>query len=77
MNRKELIPVIIVSLALLLYSVLIGAGSSSPLISIIFFISPVLIIWLVYNVIRHGDYKGAELKKDEEWGYADRADDQP
>jgi hypothetical protein len=72
MNRKELIPVWVVSIILLVYSFLIVAGSSSPVISLIFFVSPFLMIWLVYNVIRHGEYKGPEFKENQEWGYADR-----
>ncbi|HMU45193.1 MAG TPA: hypothetical protein PKC72_02440 [Chitinophagaceae bacterium] len=72
MNRKEYIPVVSVSSILLLYSILAGAGSSSLFIRFIFLISPILVIWLVYSVIRHGVYKGPELKSDEEWGYADK-----
>lgn len=74
MKRKEYIPVVIVSSTLLLYSILVGAGVSSLFIRIIFLISPILVAWLVYNVIRHGEYKGPELKSDEEWGYADKND---
>ena len=72
MNKKEAIPVIVVSLLLLCYVILIGLQKWLPVINIIFIISPFALIWMVYSVIRYGEYKGRELENDEEWGYADR-----
>jgi hypothetical protein len=72
MNRKERIPVLVVSGILILYMLLMVARDSSRLPYIIFAISPLLIIWLAYNVIRHGEYKGKELEEGEEWGYTDK-----
>jgi hypothetical protein len=40
---------------------------------LIFTLSPILVMWLVYNVIRNGKYSGRELDENEEWGYTDRA----
>ncbi len=39
--------------------------------ALLFFFSPVVLIWLAYTVIRHGKYNGADLKEDQEWGYQD------
>lgn len=72
MNRKEAIPVISVSILLIFFVVLIFLQEWLPVIQIIFLISPFAVVWMVYSVIRHGEYKGRELDKDEEWGYADR-----
>jgi len=38
---------------------------------IFFSFSPIVIIAMVYNVIRHGKYTCRELKEGEEWGYED------
>lgn len=72
MNRNEAIPAITVSVILIFYAILILTRVSFPFINFLFFISPFLLIWMVYNVIRFGDYKGRELEEDEEWGYADK-----
>jgi len=37
----------------------------------LFFLSPFLVIWMVYRVIRYDTYHGNELN-DDEWGYADK-----
>ena len=71
MNKKEAIPIISVSLLLFFYSVLILFQIWLPVIYFVYIISFVCVSWLVYSVIRYGEYKGRELKEDEEWGYAD------
>lgn len=72
MNRRERIPVIIVSILLVFFVILITLQEWLPVINIIFILAPFAVVWMVYNVIRHGEYKGRELDKEEEWGYADR-----
>jgi hypothetical protein len=37
-----------------------------------FLLSPFLVLWMVYSIIKHGVYKGKELEENEEWGYADK-----
>ena len=71
MNKKEMIPIIGVSLLLLCYPILIFFQIWLPVFYLIYIISFILVIWLVYNVLYYGEYKGRKLKKDEEWGYAD------
>jgi hypothetical protein len=72
MSKSEQIPVIIVSSLLLVYTMLVLFDLAPFITGIIFILSPFLVIWLVYSVIRYGEYKNAELQPDEEWGYADQ-----
>ncbi len=72
MKSAEFIPAFIVSSMLLVYVVLVFLGKASGFAAFIFTFSPLLMIWLVYSVIRHGEYKGRELKPDEEFGYTDK-----
>ena len=72
MNRKEIIPVIIGSAVLLLNCWLILSGNRSGLTSSLFFLSPFLLIWIAYSILKYGKFEGKELKDNEEWGYADK-----
>jgi len=36
-----------------------------------FFLSPLIILWMAYTIIRYGKYTGKELRPDEEWAYGD------
>ncbi|WP_026898048.1 hypothetical protein [Daejeonella oryzae] len=47
-----------------------------PLLSILFLLSPIMLLYLIYSVIRYGKYNGRELEKDEEWAYEDMNKDQ-
>ena len=71
MARKPAFAVTVTSSILLLYCILIAGNS--PLAYIIFSISPFLIIWTAYSIIRYGIFSSRELKKDEEWGYDDKS----
>ena len=62
----------IVTGVLLLYCVLIGFDLSISLVNFIFAISPFLLLWMTYTIIRHGIYNGKELQEAEEWGYQDK-----
>ena len=73
MNRSEKIPVITVSGLLLLYIFLRATSYLPGIAGFIYSVSPLLVAWLVYNVIRLGKKNGEELKQDDEWGYADKA----
>jgi hypothetical protein len=73
MFTKPAFAVVVVSLILLIYCVLINADSTLPIAYFIFAISPFLLLWMVYTIIRYGIYKGQELKEGEEWGYEDRS----
>ncbi len=75
MNRSERIPVIVVSGLLLLYIFLVTTSSLPAISGLIFSLSPLLIVWLAYNVIRFGK-PVEELKQEDEWGYADKSKDE-
>lgn len=64
-------PVTMVTILLIVYTVLLVTGWSPALTGIMFFLSPFLVIWMVYRVIRYDSYHGKELNEDE-WGYADK-----
>jgi hypothetical protein len=42
------------------------------IVTIIFCISPLLMIWMVLAIIKKGRYTGRDLGTDEHWGYQDR-----
>ncbi len=71
MKKAEWIPVIIVSAFLLVYLIMEFFNRTPGITRLIFSLSPLLIVWLVYSVIRYGDKNSRKLKNDEEWGYAD------
>jgi len=72
MNRREIIPVIIGSAVLLLYYWLILSGNESGLTRLIFSLSPFILLWIVFSILRHGKFEGKELEENEEWGYSDK-----
>jgi hypothetical protein len=71
MIKKPMFAVAVVSALLLVYCILVHFESQSPLIYFIFSISPLLLLWMAYAIIRHGIYDGKELEQDDEWGYQD------
>ena len=72
MIKKPPFVVGIVSIILLIYCVLIGFNIALPVAYLIFSVSPLLLGWLAYTIIRFGIYKGKEFHTDQEWGYEDR-----
>ena len=76
MLKKPAIPVIITTIAVLLYNILPQFTGSFTLAGIIFIASPFLMGWLVYTILKHGKYNGKELGDKEEWGYQDKQRDQ-
>lgn len=69
MLKKPVFPVTITSVILFIYCILILRNS--PAAWIIFTISPLLIFWTAYTIIRFGIFKSKELVEDEEWSYDD------
>jgi len=70
-KRSVSFPVTLVTILLIVHTVLLVTGWSMVLTGILFLLSPFLVIWMVYRVIRYDSYHGKELN-DEEWGYADK-----
>ncbi len=69
--KHEYIAIGLVSLILLFYTVLAVFGLFPGMVILIFSLSPVLLIWMVWVVLKHGTYTGPELQAGEEFGYAD------
>ena len=42
----------------------------------VFFLSPFLLIWMVYEILANDKHKSPELGKNEEWGYRDKKRDE-
>jgi len=61
-----------VSLTLLLYTMFASTGVLLNWVALVFSVSPVLIIWMVWVVLKHGEYNGEELEDEQEFGYVDR-----
>ena len=75
MKLSTKFPVVLVSVLLVIYTILLVTGWSKIMTGILFFLSPFLVIWMVYRILRYDRYTGSELKDGEEWGYADRNKD--
>ena len=73
---KDVMAAVIVSVYLLIYCQLLWFESTQSIALLMLAFSPVMIIWMVYMVIRHGTYKGRELGKNE-YGYSDRPKEDP
>ena len=62
------------SFYLLVYILLIQLGLFTNIVYIMFFLSPVLLLALVWSVLRHGKYDDKDFTDEQEWGYHDRPD---
>ena len=70
--KKDEISISIVSALFLVYVVFISFGIFPAIAFLIFMISPVLIIGMVYSVLKHGKFEGEEFKENQEFGYLDK-----
>ena len=69
MNRSSL-SIVFSSAYLALFLIAINTGQSQ-FVWPMFLLSPLVVAYMVYTVIRYGKYAGKELNEDEEWGYED------
>jgi len=58
MIKKPVFAVAVVSIVLVIYCILIGFNISLSVVYFIFSISPLLLAWLTYTIIRFGVYEG-------------------
>ncbi|SHN36941.1 hypothetical protein [Chitinophaga sp. CF418] len=72
MLRNSTFSVIAVTAYLLSYCILLQIEQTQWLAVRMFLISPLLVIWMVYTVLKYGVYTGRELAEGEEYGYQDR-----
>jgi hypothetical protein len=57
---------------LIVYTLLFETGASLLLLSTLFALSPVVLVWMVYSILRFAPYTGRTLQANEEYGYADK-----
>ena len=72
--KQTTIAVAGVSFLLLLYTLFASMEVFLGFVYLIFAVSPVLIIWMVWVVLRFGEYHGDEMVDEQEFGYEDRPD---
>lgn len=68
--------VIIVTIYLFGFVVAGKVGVQLPWMLLLFSMSPFLILWMVYTILKYGKAPGKTLSRDEEWGYCDIQKDQ-
>jgi CHASE2 domain-containing sensor protein len=71
MYKNPIFAAVFATVYLLVYVVFLQLDFLPTVTAVLFFFSPVVLVWLAYTVIRHGKFTGADLKEDEEWGYQD------
>jgi hypothetical protein len=71
--KKYQIAILLATVYLLVYVLLFDAGATERVIGALFSLSPLVVIWMVVQVLKHGHYTGKELEDGEEFGYEDRA----
>jgi len=71
MFRNPIFSTIVVSACLFLYQVFCFLEIAGTITFIIFFISPLLMLWMVLTILKDKKTKVKELKEGEEWGYSD------
>jgi hypothetical protein len=73
MFRKPAFSITLTSIYLLVYLILLQVAVPLQLMLLLLAVSPFLLLWMFYTVLRYGKYTGTELKDDQEWGYEDRS----
>jgi hypothetical protein len=74
--QNHRVATLLVTLYLVVYTFLHQSGASLRILGAMFLLSPFLVGWMAYTILKHAPYKGRELAADEEWGYGDRTKDQ-
>jgi len=70
MMPKDVFSAVFVTAYLLIYCELLQFESTKGIAFLMLLFSPFLLLWMVYTVLKHGQYNGKELGK-EEFGYQD------
>ena len=60
-----------VTVYLLIYTVLHHSGAPVKILGWMFVLSPFLVLWMGYSILRYAPYRGRELKENEEFGYGE------
>lgn len=70
--RNYKLATVAVTTYLVIYTLLHQAGASLQVLGVMFLLSPFLVIWMAYTILRYAPYNGRELDEGEEWGYQDK-----
>lgn len=70
--KRDTLAAVIVTIYLVVYTVLFHTDAPLPILGSMFLLSPFLVLWMVYTILRHGKFEGKELAEGEEWGYCDK-----
>jgi hypothetical protein len=70
--KRAIASVVITTAYLLVYNIVTHSSVHEVWPMLLFTLSPFFVIWMVYIVLRHGEYNGPELRADQEYGYQDR-----
>lgn len=71
MLKSPAFSIVNVTAYLVIFVVISRLYPDLSLLLTLYSISPLLVIWMVYTVIRYGSYSGRELREGQEWGYED------
>lgn len=71
MLRNHIFSVSFIIIYLFIYFILIQFEATLRYGFLMLSLSPVLVSWMVYTILKYGEYKGKELGEDE-YGYADK-----
>jgi hypothetical protein len=63
---------LLVTLYLVAYTILSRIEDGAPYVFFMFVLSPFLVGWMAYTILKYAPYDGRELKEDEEWAYQDK-----
>ena len=69
--KRDIWVVVIVTIYLVIYTIFTVTGVDSRIIMLMYMCSPLLLLYMVYTVLKHGEPPQKELEENEEWGYAD------
>ncbi|HEY1007489.1 MAG TPA: hypothetical protein VGD92_09910 [Sphingobacteriaceae bacterium] len=72
MFRNPAFSIALASIYLVGYVTVLNSGISLQLMLLLFSVSPILLLWMVYTILKYGRYAGPSLGPDREWGYQDR-----
>lgn len=71
MKKRENLSVAIVTCWIVVYCVLLLFEENASYAIVMLTLFPLLMFWMIYQILKHGKYKGPELKNDE-FGYQDK-----
>lgn len=74
--RNHKFSTIFVTAYLVVYTILFQLNASFDVLAVMFLLSPFLVIWMAYTILKYGKYEGRELEENEEWGYQDKKREQ-